>query len=768
MEVEDEYKLLQKLFFKKFGRELPEKKSDEVDIGIGPKDLTEEQKEMEAITSLAPVDIVKIKTGGTSRGEKDSEIEKGKVLDVLLIPVDIVKKESIKIDDTVKTVVNQVEEVDKVACFSLRQAPSEGKSDFNKMSSKQTSLLRIDIKSPSVDASQDENSSRREWRTLHQRTKGIVNTLIRISEHLEKIEMNKTTVEVTSYLSCASSLTKIIPGMLENLTKHFVREKVYFCESPPKPMYLTKLSRKEEKEMKNDTTSIQVPLPVVVKTEPIEIVAVRKSLRKSDVIPEKEDDKGRKDVADHTAKQFKLTSAGASSMPVGLTPRPDPNRTQQGPYNQAGPQFMGQHFGQPPPMFPNPPPTPPNLPTFQQHQAAARYLEKLPLTVNYNGIPKLKVPIFDGKLSEYQKFKLTFNTAYDNGRNLPKQHLVSLLEMSLQGKPLKFVSDFTKMSIDDSMYACMWQLLDDKYGDRNTEDEFTVGLFKDTLPIKNGSLTEVERIYEIFSIQHAYYLIKDPASLTMNTSLLFQSGIQKLNDDFFTEFFWFTEKYKLVPNFTALITFMQAEFLFAQKEERKQTSLSHKSDITFVKKSFENLNLNNDAMALSECTDLKDHQNKFSNQDEDDRSFFTNTRTGQRIPTRGLQNGNQGRTLERPSEESLGKRKGQIRPQPTASQFKEGHCSCCKKAHLIPECPKFKGLSKQKQSTIIRRDRLCYHCLEGPHLTRDCKKKEGRLCGKDGCEFYHHRILHREPNSSKFVGFQIENKIEPPITTPRK
>jgi hypothetical protein len=65
MEVEDEYKLLQKLFFKKFGRELPEKKSDDVDIGIGPKDLTNKQKKMKAITSLAPVDIVKITTGGT-------------------------------------------------------------------------------------------------------------------------------------------------------------------------------------------------------------------------------------------------------------------------------------------------------------------------------------------------------------------------------------------------------------------------------------------------------------------------------------------------------------------------------------------------------------------------------------------------------------------------------------------------------------------------------------------------------------------------------
>ncbi len=306
-----------------------------------------------------------------------------------------------------------------------------------------------------------------------------------------------------------------------------------------------------------------------------------------------EDDKRRKDTADHTEKlsdfnarmtKYKTTSAGASSMPVGLTPRPDPNRTQQGPYAQAGPQFMGQHFRQPPPMFPNPPQMPPNLPPLQQHQAAARYPKKLPLTINFGGIPKLKIPIFDGELSEYQRFKLTFNTAYNNGRNLPRQHLVSLLEMSLQGKPLKLVSDLMQMGIDDQMYACMWQLLDDRFGDRNTEDEFTVGLFKDTLPIKNDSLTEVKRIYEIFLIQHTYYLTKDPASLTMETSLLFKSGKEKLNDEFFTKFVCFPEKYKLVPNFTALITFMQAEILFAQKEEREQTSSSNKSDITFVKK----------------------------------------------------------------------------------------------------------------------------------------------------------------------------------------
>jgi hypothetical protein len=31
------------------------------------------------------------------------------------------------------------------------------------------------------------------------------------------------------------------------------------------------------------------------------------------------------------------------------------------------------------------------------------------------------------------------------------------------------------------------------------------------------------------------------------------------------------------------------------------------------------------------------------------------------------------------------------------------------------------------------------------------------LCGIDGCKLYHHRVLHREPKSSKFVGFQIKD-----------
>jgi hypothetical protein len=189
-----------------------------------------------------------------------------------------------------------------------------------------------------------------------------------------------------------------------------------------------------------------------------------------------EDDKRRKDAADHQAKmsdlsarltKCKTSSAGASSMP-GLTLHPDPTRTQQGAnaqtgphqgsYTHAGPQFMGQ----PPPKFPNPPPMPPYIPPPQQ--AAAGYPMGMPPMANYQGIPKLIVKILDGKPDEYQRFKLTFNAAYDDNRHLPQKHLALLLESRLKGRPLTIISEYMRTCIDDLSYARMWKLLDQRYG----------------------------------------------------------------------------------------------------------------------------------------------------------------------------------------------------------------------------------------------------------------------------------------------------------------
>jgi hypothetical protein len=132
----------------------------------------------------------------------------------------------------------------------------------------------------------------------------------------------------------------------------------------------------------------------------------------------------------------------------------------------------------------------------------------------------------------------------------------------------------------------------------------------------------------------------------------------------------------------------------------------------------------------SESSNLEDQQERFANQDDEclEKRNYEEKQTGKRNQTRGFRNGRD---------------VGLVRPLPDASQFKEGQCSCCRQAHLIPDCPKFVNLTFPQQSTIIRRDKLCYHCLEGPPFTRSCKKNEGKLCGIDGCKLYHHRVLHK-------------------------
>jgi hypothetical protein len=169
-------------------------------------------------------------------------------------------------------------------------------------------------------------SRRREWRTLHQPTEEIINALIRISKHLGKIELNKTTVEVTGYLNCASHLTKIIPGMLESLTDHFVREKENFCESPPNPTSETSKAKscnskrkcKKKKKVQQQAQDIftgsstqHIVAPEVAlnlpgltpRTDQEFCKSLNSQSSKSDTLHEmqqvqEEDDKGRKDVAE--------------------------------------------------------------------------------------------------------------------------------------------------------------------------------------------------------------------------------------------------------------------------------------------------------------------------------------------------------------------------------------------------------------------------------------------------------------------------------------
>ena len=245
-----------------------------------------------------------------------------------------------------------------------------------------------------------------EWTIIQARTRESFNTLTRIMDNLQMIGFDRTPGEAAKYLNFSSRLKKMmtkvdhimetlqvnIPGMVETLLEKYVQEEDDFCKTLINPS-----SRRSRSGQTSDAT-IQ-------------------DLQQA----QDEDDKRRKYAADHQAKlyfnarmsNYKMTSAGASSMP-SLTKRPDSTRThgasaQAGSQQSANAQAGAQFAGQPPPFFPNPPPPmPPYMPPPQQHygaQAAAGY--PMRPQANYQGIPKIKVPTFDEKPSEFQRFKLT-------------------------------------------------------------------------------------------------------------------------------------------------------------------------------------------------------------------------------------------------------------------------------------------------------------------------------------------------------------------------
>ena len=449
------------------------------------------------------------------------------------------------------------------------------------------------------------------------------------------------------------------------------------------------------------------------------------------------DDQARKDAADRQAQaadynarmlKYKNLSAGTSSKP-SLTKRPAQSGTQgasaqagsqQGAYAQAGAQFGAQFGSQPPPQFPNPPPLrpqgqPPQPPqqNFQQQNFGAQAAAGFPMRVqpNYHGIPKVKVNPFDGEASEYQIFKLTFFAAYDD-RNLPPKHMALLLQSSLKGRPLTIISEYMRTCINDFSYDRMWELLEERYGGQNVEDAFTINMFKSAPQIKNGSLKEVERLYDVFSVQHNYYQTNDPDSLERERSMLFQYGKEKLNTEFSMKFIRYTDKNDCIPNFTSLMLFMKAEFLFAQTREREYSFSSTKSsEIHSAKKALESCNLDDDddAKALKTLSDAE--EDGFPSEDDQYSYYAENQRTGKRYEAKGFRfaqmrpnsfqnQGNGSKTTFR----AIGFRGSNLSkmprpPQPT-SQFKEGQCSCCRQAHKLPDCPKFKNLTIQQLSLI--------------------------------------------------------------------
>ena len=68
-------------------------------------------------------------------------------------------------------------------------------------------------------------------------------------------------------------------------------------------------------------------------------------------------------------------------------------------------------------------------------------------------------------------------------------------------------------------------------------------------------------------------------------------------------------------------------------------------------------------------------------------------------------------------------------------------CPCCSEVHYLNGCPKFLEMDVSKRKDLVKTLGLCYSCLRGGHLSKNCKHK--LTCNE--CKKPHPTSLHYPP-----------------------
>ena len=93
---------------------------------------------------------------------------------------------------------------------------------------------------------------------------------------------------------------------------------------------------------------------------------------------------------------------------------------------------------------------------------------------------------------------------------------------------------------------------------------------------------------------------------------------------------------------------------------------------------------------------------------------------------------------------------GDPKPKPA---LKTKPCEMCEEPHRLWTCPNFIASTIPVRFKFVTEKRMCYHCLNGGHGSRDCTFKRDIKCNIDGCTRYHHHLLH-QPKESGLISIE--------------
>ena len=67
-------------------------------------------------------------------------------------------------------------------------------------------------------------------------------------------------------------------------------------------------------------------------------------------------------------------------------------------------------------------------------------------------------------------------------------------------------------------------------------------------------------------------------------------------------------------------------------------------------------------------------------------------------------------------------------------------CVCCRQIHPLYKCDTFKSKSSDERLTLVKKEKLCFNCLNTEHSVKDCKSRSS--CFTTGCKRRHHTLIH--------------------------
>ena len=360
----------------------------------------------------------------------------------------------------------------------------------------------------------------------------------------------------------------------------------------------------------------------------------------------------------------------------------------------------------------------------QERRADARE-ERERARTSADKIKPLELKNFDGDTTKFHYFRTCFKAAFEN-HQLTNPMLALHLQSHLRGEALALIEGDFKTRLDDKSYEDAWEKLDQRFGGKHNEDQFIFEQFKECGDLKDTSLKELERFYDVFRRQNEYYLRKFPEMVTNEVSLLMKGAQQKFTPEQGTKFIEYCERKGKPNNFASMLDWIKEMYLIAQE-----------TDCAYRHKKFE---------APKEVARDSDSDNS----DNEETNFWVERvdnkfKISFENPQKGITSPDSSVFFNAPTT-SRTKFKITLKPK--------SECSLCKIEHQMAECPKFPKLSVENRYNLVKKETLCWHCLSSHHYVRDCRKAEGRRCGVGGCSLLHHKLIHMETSSKDHFEYQ--------------